>query len=296
MLSYGSKNINSFNSKNLFIDNINSNSFTISSCPHCNSEDFIKYGKYKNIPRFKCKGCCRTFSMRTNTIWYYSKKKPEIWKEFCTLQLECKSLSYCAKTLNLNIATAFYWRHKFLNVLNTLTETKLLQNHVFMLHSFIKESFKGSKNAPMKSRTQLWMIFSYDSCDNSLNTPYSRHGWRKDNFEKLIYSKLSPKTFISTYGNNFIRAFAQNHNKGLKAPSDNLISMKVQEILYSYQSLIGKTRGIATKYLSQYLALVKAHCLNKTFHLDSILNNLSIIDNKYHIKSHNIKTLDSINF
>lgn len=297
-LSNNCTNICANNSTNNFTNTLYDDCCNISACPHCKSMNFIKYGKYKNIPRFKCKDCTRTFSLRTNSVWYYSKKTPEVWKEFCMLQMEYKSLSFCAKTLKINIATAFSWRHKLLNVLKLLTEPNTLQNHVFMLHHFINESFKGSKNAPLKPRAKLWMIFSYDSSDNSLNVPYSRWGWRKDNFEKLIYSKITPKTFISTNNtNNFIKVFAKNHNKRLKEPSDQLVSKKVEQILYSYKAIIERTRGIATKYLSQYLALSKAQCLNKIFNFKSIFNNIQNNNfQQYYIKARKIKALNSINF
>lgn len=297
-LSNNSTNISANTSPNNLTNTLPNDCCNISACPHCNSINFIKYGRYKNIPRFKCKDCTRTFSLRTNSIWYYSKKTPEIWKEFCMLQMECKSLSFCAKTLKINISTAFSWRHKLLNVLKLLTEPDTLQNHVFMLHHFIVESFKGSKNAPLKPRAKLWMIFSYDSYDNSLNVPYSRWGWRKDNFKKLIYSKIAPKTFISTNNtNNFIKVFAKNHNKKLKEPSGQLVSKKVEEILYSYKAIIERTRGIATKYLSQYLALSKAQCLNKVFNFKSIFNNIQNSNFQHHyIKAQKIQALNSINF
>lgn len=294
MLILENYNIDSSPENRVFNNNQNEKQ-TFSACPHCKSLAFIKYGKYNNIPRFKCKCCFRTFSLRTNTVWYYSKKTPDQWKEFCALQMDCKPLSYCAKALNINIATAFYWRHKILNVLKNLTEPETLQKHVFMQHHFIKESFKGTKNAPKTPRARLWTIFSYDSFDNSLNIPFSRHGWRRDNFHALIYSKVAPKTYISPgYGNNFITAFARNQNKRYKKPEDNSLSAKVTDILLSYQNIISKTKGISTKYLTQYLALSKAHCLTKVFNLMEILHNTNL--DKLYIKSKKIKTLTSIHF
>ena len=33
----------------------------VSSCPHCGSNNFIKWSKYKDTQRFKCKECNSTF-------------------------------------------------------------------------------------------------------------------------------------------------------------------------------------------------------------------------------------------
>lgn len=267
----------------------------ITNCPHCGGVKIIKYGKYNNIPRFKCKNCVRTFSMRTNSVWYYSKKKPEIWKSFCVLQMEGKTLDFCAKILKINIATAFYWRHKILNVLKILTEAESLSGHVFMQHYFIKESFKGAKNPPSGPRENLWMVFSYDSSDNSINVPYSRNRWHKNNFEELIYSKIKPGTYISAKGNNFIKVFARANNKRLKIPSDVYAFGRVEEILHTYRAIINRTRGVSTKYLNQYLALVKGYCLNKKINLESIFGN--VLDkqiDKFNIDCHKIKRLKTL--
>lgn len=269
----------------------------ISSCPHCKSEEFIKYGRYKNVPRFKCNCCARTFSTRTNTIWYYSKKQPDVWEKFYFLQVEGRSLQFCSKALNINIVTAFYWRHKFLNVLKVLTEVEVMSNHIYMVHHFIQESFKGSKVGYRKERENLWMIFSYDSSNNSLNMPYCRRSWQKSSFEKLICSKLAPKTFISSFGNNFIKAFARNHNKNLKIPSDSLSLDKVRQLLKEYKALIKRTHGFATKYLNHYLQLVKVRCISKSFDLVKIFKSICTdVLHEHYIKSNKIKKMRSINF
>lgn len=293
MLSNEEKNVSLNGVESLGLNDLSK----VSACPHCKSEEFIKYGRYKNIPRFKCKCCDRTFSIRTNTIWYYSKKSTEVWKWFCFLQTEGRSLQFCSDALNISIVTAFYWRHKFLNVLKVLTDTELLSNHVFMIHHFINESYKGSKTAPTEPREKLWMIFSYDSNNNILNMPYSRRIWRRNNFEKLICSKLAPRTFISSFGNNYIKVFAKNNNKRLKIPVDDLSVDKVREILYSYKALIYRTHGIATKYLSNYLGLVKVGCISKSFDLSWIFKRIyDDVLHEHYIKSSKIKRLTSLEF
>lgn len=296
MLSFTGKDmfISFNNTLNLnYIYDVESISTVKRACPHCESVNVIKYGSYKNIPRYKCKCCYRTFSSRTNTVWYYSKKSPEVWHEFCLLQMQCTPLSLCAKLLKINIATAFYWRHKLLKVLKNLTKSTILENHVFMLHRFIMESFKGTKGAAKENRSKLWMLFTYDSCGNSINLPYSKNRWCKDIFDNVIYSKLAPKTFISTQGNNFITVFARNHNKTLKKGSSDIIHNAALEIFKTFRFVMQNTHGIATKYLNQYLALVKAMCLNNRLNFETIFSSTS--ENSY-IKSNRIKKIDSTEY
>jgi transposase-like protein len=37
------------------------------NCPHCSSNNTIKWGKYKGWQRFRCKNCKKTFNARTRT-------------------------------------------------------------------------------------------------------------------------------------------------------------------------------------------------------------------------------------
>lgn len=266
------------------------NETPITCCPHCSSINFIKFGRYKNTPRFKCKDCLHTFSTRTNTPWYYSKKTSSQWQEFCFLLMECKTLDYCAKKLKINIATAFYWRHKILTALKIATQPEVLSNHVILHHYFIKESFKGSKTMLHQgnARENLCVIMSYDSYDNSLMMPYCKTRWKKQQYEDLIYSKIHPKTYISTFGNECIKFHAKNHNKKLKKPQNSLPEKPLLGCIHIFKEILRKTRGIATKYLLEYFALVKINFLSKRFYIDNILHN--IYTDSY-ICSHNIKNL-----
>lgn len=269
------------------------NEVKITCCPHCSSINFIKHGRYKNTPRFKCKDCLHTFSTRTNTPWYYSKKTTDQWQEFYYLLMDCQPLEYCAKTLKINIATAFYWRHKILNALKPQTEPDILSNHVTMHHYFIKESFKGSKTLihEIENRQKLWVVMSYDSCDNSLILPYSRRIWNKQHFEELVCSRIAPKTYISAYGNRYIQVYAKNHNKKLKKSKNSITETPFSNLIDIFNEILRKTHGIATKYLLEYFALVKIHFLKRNFTIGEILHN--IYNNSY-IKSHNIKKLRSM--
>ena len=43
-------------------------------CPHCQSTKINKNGTaHKNLPQFICRNCKKTYTIRTNTIFYYSK-------------------------------------------------------------------------------------------------------------------------------------------------------------------------------------------------------------------------------
>lgn len=60
----------------------------IDCCPICRSKEYIKYGSYNEIQRYKCKECRKTFSATTNSLCSYSKKNPKLWIEFIELMIE----------------------------------------------------------------------------------------------------------------------------------------------------------------------------------------------------------------
>lgn len=264
----------------------------VKSCPHCQSNNFIKYGSYKNIPRFMCNSCGRTFTGRTKTPWYYSKKPDDYWKRFINLMMSNETLMTCANTLKINVATAFYWRHKVLNAIKLTTDGELLSNHAFIMNYFIKESFKGNNDAPMMPREKLWVAMSVDTSENAIALPYCRSTWNKEKFTEIIIAKIESKAYISTTGNRYLTAFAFVHNKNLKMPKDYVNKEEVLRFLCIYKNIMSRTHGIATKYLNQYFALAKIHYSNNRFNNSSILEAIS--NTMGYIKSYNINKLSSI--
>jgi len=52
-------------------------------CPYCQSTKINKNGTaHKNLPQFICRNCKKTYTIRTNTIFYYSNKSIELWREY----------------------------------------------------------------------------------------------------------------------------------------------------------------------------------------------------------------------
>ena len=47
----------------------------VTSCPYCHEVRFVKNGKHKGQPRYKCKSCNRNFSAHTGTAYQGIKKQ-----------------------------------------------------------------------------------------------------------------------------------------------------------------------------------------------------------------------------
>ena len=80
-------------------------------CPHCGSNKINKNGTSTHkYPQFICRNCKKTYSIRTNTIFYYSKKDISIWQEYIKLFSQGLSFRKIVKKMDKTISypTAFY--------------------------------------------------------------------------------------------------------------------------------------------------------------------------------------------
>ena len=82
-------------------------------CPFCKGNKVRKNGRQQMY----CRDCKKYYMLKTNTIFFSSKKPLTLWKKYIDLMIEGKSLRYIAKELNISVPTSFYWRHKILSVL-----------------------------------------------------------------------------------------------------------------------------------------------------------------------------------
>src|SRR5208282_2803170 len=110
-------------------------------CPHCDSLDVVHWGKASALPRYRCKGCQRTFNALTNTPLAGLRMKDK-WPA------QAKAAERC----DVDYTTAFRWRHRFLISLAG-DKPEALSGIVEGDETFILESFKGQRSGmPRKAR------------------------------------------------------------------------------------------------------------------------------------------------
>ena len=253
----------------------------ITECPHCKCKNIIKFGSYKNVQRYRCKECGKTFSNKTNTSFYYSKKNSETWVKYIELMLQRKTLNECSKELGISLPTAFYWRHKILFSLSKVKEAEKLKNNIHISKILIKENFKGERQIRNKERKNVWNVIAMDSGENIISRPISIGIW---NIDKDAY--------INAYLDRYLGVIARNHNGSDK----NRINIELSEVLKNYnktfRDFLKGFRGVATKYLVHYLYLVNIFVI--TFEISSLdlIYSLNIYDS--YIKENQIKNLKAV--
>ncbi len=121
-------------------------------CPHCGCKKCWKYGTYSGKQRYKCSSeeCGKTFSDFTFSPMYCSKKGMNTWIEYMKCMVKGLSLKISSEIVGINIATAFYWRHKILDGLRNYMGKGCVGGIVEMGHMIVVESIKGDKNTGRK--------------------------------------------------------------------------------------------------------------------------------------------------
>ena len=127
----------------------------VSKCPHCDSTNFVKNGTKCNNQRYLCRDCKKSFVEQTGTILYNSQKGIEVWEKYIHCMIEKYPLRKCAKICGINLATAFAWRHKILDALQSMMTDVELDGVVQADETFTAVSYKGNHKSFKLPRTEL---------------------------------------------------------------------------------------------------------------------------------------------
>jgi transposase-like protein len=86
------------------------------NCPHCGSENVQRRGPYKDLHKYTCKACKRSFNDMTGTPTAGTHKL-EKWRDYTEYMIKGVLLRKISEELEIATSTAFTWRHKVLNAL-----------------------------------------------------------------------------------------------------------------------------------------------------------------------------------
>ena len=242
-------------------------------CPHCNSLHFNKWGKSGSIQRYRCKTCIKTFNIKTKTP-LARLHKCELWTQYAECMTLKLTLRQAAKICNINLKTAFLWRHRFLEAQSEQYKDKL-SGIIEVDEFFLAYSEKGSKKIEShriarkrggdidkrKQEEQVAVLLSIDRSKHIIDSVLAA-----DNTAEIklhLAPHIIKDSVLCSDGAWAYVSIAKDANCDHK----RLISSenRVQDKIYHIQTVNGaiahfkgwvdiKMRGVATKYLSHYLA------------------------------------------
>ena len=116
---------------------------TLAKCPHCGEVELQKWGTSGNRQRYGCKSCIKAFDGLTGTElngMHYQNQ----WDTYVETMLEGAFLREAAAECGISLKTSFNWRHKFLKLVDNLTDSRL-EGIVEIDETEFKWSEKGNR-------------------------------------------------------------------------------------------------------------------------------------------------------
>ncbi|WDE09433.1 IS1595 family transposase [Thalassomonas haliotis] len=251
--------------------------FDVSSqCPHCHSRHLKKWGKSGAIQRYRCKDCQKTFNNKTNTP-LAKLHKCHLWEEYARCMVLKLTLREAADICGINLKTAFLWRHRFLMAQAGKNQDKL-SGIIEVDEFFLARSEKGSKTLahqkkPRKrggnldKRTkegQVTVLLSIDRSNHMINAILSAD--TRAEIAAHLTENITENSVLCSDGSWSYVEIAKQKNCDHKRLINNQV--RVIDKVYHIQTVNGaiahfkgwvngKMKGVATKYLSNYLAWFK---------------------------------------
>jgi transposase-like protein len=245
------------------------------TCPHCGGVSIIGHGQYQDIKRYRCKSCNKTFNNLTGTAVHKIHKK-KLVEQYLFLMLEGSSLRTISKEMDICLKTAFDWRHKILNALNTHTNQKL-NGIIEADETFFLFSEKGNKALFRKPRRRggsasklginidhVAVLTAYErKSGKSLNTVVCKGRITKKALQNGLGKWMDKKSAILCSDSHLTyQRYARENNIDHKCifvrrkeyVVESIYHIQNVNYLHSYmKNWIRKFNGVSTKYLQNYM-------------------------------------------
>ncbi|HZJ86820.1 MAG TPA: IS1595 family transposase [Erysipelothrix sp.] len=247
------------------------------SCPNCFSKEhtFIKKGVNTGKQRYQCKGCMSVFVWDVNKLTYNSKVSMDKWHILIHDTLCLLPLLKTSANLNLSENTVFRMRHKFLLVLEDLIEDDVLSGVIECDETYILESSKGTKvhdRKPRKRQTpstkrglsneQICVLVATNRLGKEVCRVIDRGKPKSENITTNLEHNIKDQSVVITdklrsYNELITIKACVHYTLSSHKEYNNLLHLNTVNSIHSKLSkMIQQFRGVATKYLNRYCALL----------------------------------------
>lgn len=248
----------------------------LAQCPHCDSASYKKWGKAGRTQRYRCNNCHKTFNNKTNTP-LARLHKSHLWEQYAHCMELKLTLREAAKICGINLKTAFLWRHRFLQAQSGKNDDQL-SGIIEVDEFFLAYSEKGSKTivAPQVARKrsndadkrtkegQVAVLLSIDRSKHMIAPVLSADTTLE--ISHNLAENIAPNSVLCSDGSWAYVNIAKKRGCDHKRLVNN--KFRVMKHIYHIQTVNGaiahfkawvngSMRGVATKYLSNYLAWFK---------------------------------------
>lgn len=137
-------------------------------CPHCDSEEVIRWGHFSGRQRYRCRSCRRCFSDLTATV-LANRKRLDAWPAYFRSLGRSETVRTAARTADVAASTAFRWRHLILSAIRE-TDRTTFAGMVEFAQTYLRYSAKGPRR---RDPDDEWRENKYVSPD----WPFVLPGW-----------------------------------------------------------------------------------------------------------------------
>jgi transposase-like protein len=243
-------------------------------CPYCQSQQIVANGKNKGVQRFICNKCGKNFSENTGTSLAHLKK-PHLWNTYLKHMFEGNSIAKCAALTGISIQTSFDWRHKILGSMQSLSPAGFsgISESDDIFFNYSEKGARDIERAPRKrgndgikqgiSNDKVAVIVTCDRKQHKDLKVAKRGRLRKSDIQKVLSGKIDKNSVLCTDSHRSYTAFAKQegikHEK-LSARKKQYVKDKIYHVQNvnqtagSLKDWMRKFKGVATKYLQNYLS------------------------------------------
>lgn len=244
-------------------------------CPHCQSDDIVRWGSANRLRRYRCKACEVTFNALTQTPLAQLHKR-ELWIGNAQALVDGISLRKVAARLDIHVETAFRWRHRFLTEPKTL-KPRALEGTVEADETYFLYSEKGSRKLVRPARKrggkakkrglsaeQVPVLIARDR--NAATTDQILEDRTTQSIAAVLGPIVAKSAVLVSDGAGAYRAFAGQ--AGIPHVALNLSAGEHTWGIYHIQNVnnycsrlkgwMRRFNGVATKYLDSYLGWHRA--------------------------------------
>lgn len=262
---------------------VNSREVNHLKCPNCQCDQLNKWGQKGGVQRFMCKGCGKTCNALTGSPLAHLAHR-EVWTEFAATMKEGLSVRKAAEACGVDFKTAFQWRHRWLDLPCDQKGTGFT-GIVEADETFFLESQKGSRiwekakrvecpdepSRPPRKRGGKASKRGLSSEQIPVLIVRDRHGTttdavlpalNKESIKAVLGPIMARDTLLCTDGLRIYRTLAKEAGFAHQ-PLNVSAGSRVKERVYHIQNVnayhsrlkswLGRFRGVATRYLPNYL-------------------------------------------
>ena len=257
-------------------------------CPKCGSIHCVKNGKQSGFQRFICRDCTRSFQINTNSITSNSKLSKSKWIAYIECMISGNSLRKSAEIVGVSLKTSFFMRHKILDAITSFMDKGNVSGIIEMDETFLAESFKGNHKKsgftiPRKSRKrgkqvskrgiskeQICIGTAIDRNNDIIMTMTNKGRVTSKQLETLYKGHVAEGSTLCTDSLYGYVTLSKNLNLSHKRIPSGKHSIGTYNLAHvnslhtRFKGWVNRFRGVATKFLPNYLAWFKWLEMNKT--------------------------------